>query len=52
MLLWQKFVLQTIGLNMLKWKGWLAAIFGSSVCWQSNVPQLKMIQGTLIILVI
>lgn len=47
-----KVVLQTIILTMLKWKGWLAAIFGCSVCRQSNTPQLKMIRGMLIILVI
>lgn len=52
MLSWEKFVLQTIILTMLKWKGWLAAIFGCSVCRQSNTPQMKMIQGTLIVLVI
>lgn len=50
MFLWQKFVLWIIILHMHRWKGWLPAVFGCSVCWQSNISKLKMIQGALIIL--
>lgn len=35
---------------MHRWKGWLPAVFGCSVRWQSNISKLKMIQGALIIL--
>jgi len=52
MLFWEKFVLQTVMLTMLKWRCCLAAIFSCCVCWQSNILQLKMIRGMVIILVI